>query len=175
LINAPGIGPFCPNKECDVLDSWALKEEESKEEPISIVELPEVILSNTIPYQELDGGYVMFDNKHMHKDVLLGMRPDILKLVADSGKETKTNFGTTFPTIAGKGDTFVRVDSLPNKVYKFDGARWILVNKDQTNTYLHDQEYIKYLVQKIEEGEYDIELLSEIERQQIEDYLTKNS
>jgi len=175
LINAPGIGPFCPNKECDVLDSWALKEEESKEEPISIVELPEVIVSNTIPYQELDGGYVMFDNKHMHKDVLLGMRPDILKLVADSGKETKTNFGTTFPTIAGKGDTFVRVDSLPNKVYKFDGARWIMVNKDQTNTYLHDQEYIKYLVQKIEEGEYDIELLSEIERQQIEDYLTKNS
>jgi len=175
LIVAPGIGPFCPNKECDVLDSWALKDEEAKEEPISVVELPEVIVSNTIPYQELDGGYVMFDNKHMHKDVLLGMRPDILKLVADSGKETKTNFGTLFPTIAGKGDTFVRVDSLPNKVYKFDGARWIMVNKDQTNTYLHDQEYIKYLVQKIEEGEYDIELLSEIERQQIEDYLTKNT
>jgi len=175
LIVAPGIGPFCPNKECDVLDSWALKDEEDKEEPIAVVELPEVILSNTIPYQELDGGYVMFDNKHMHKDVLSNMRPDILKLVADSGKETKTNFGTSFPTIAGKGDTFVRVDSLPNKVYKFDGARWIMVNKDQTNTYLHDQEYIKYLVQKIEEGEYDIELLSEIERQQIEDYLTKNS
>ena len=175
LIVAPGIGPFCPNKECDVLDSWALKDEEDKEEPIAVVELPEVILSNTIPYQELDGGYVMFDNKHMHKDVLSNMRPDILKLVADSGKETKTNFGTSFPTIAGKGDTFVRVDSLPNKVYKFDGARWILVNKDQTNNYLHDQEYIKYLVQKIEQGEYDIELLSEIERQQIEDYLTKNS
>ena len=175
LIVAPGIGPFCPNRECDVLDSWALKDEEDKEEPIAVVELPEVIESNTIPYQELDGGYVMFDNKHMHKDVLTGMRPDILKLVADSGKQTKTNFGTSFPTIAGKGDTFVRVDSLPNKVYKFDGARWIIVNKDQSNTYLHDQEYIKYLVQKIEEGEYDIELLSEIEKQQIEDYLTKNS
>ena len=193
LINAPGIGPFCPNKECDVLDGWALKDSEPVEityippEPIEIkmeyvadepkksVELPEVIQANTIPYQELDGGYVMFDGKHMHKDVLTGMRPDILKLVADSGKETKTNFGTSFPTIAGKGDTFVRVDSLPNKVYKFDGARWIMVNKDQSNTYLHDQEYIKYLVQKIEEGEYDIELLSEIERQQIEDYLTKNN
>ena len=185
LINAAGIGPFCPNKECDVSDNT------SGAEPIEItyippkpiviaeskkpVELPEIIQANTIPYQELDGGYVMFDNKHMHKDVLLGMRPDFLKLVADSGKETKTNFGTSFPTIAGKGDTFVRVDSLPNKVYKFDGARWIMVNKDQSNTYLHDQEYIKYLVQKIEEGEYDIELLSEIEKQQIEDYLTKNA
>ena len=177
LVDAPGIGPFCPNKECDVFDSPYLQDIEpvAIEEPIKIVELPEVIQSNTIPYQELDGGYVMFDNKHMHKDVLTGMRPDILKLVADSGKSTKTNFGTSFPTIAGKGDTFVRVDSLPNKVYKFDGARWIMVNKDQSNTYLHDQEYIKYLVQKIEEGEYDIELLSEIEKQQIEDYLTKNS
>jgi len=177
LINAAGIGPFCPNKECDVFDSPYLQDIEPVviEEPIKIVELSEVIESNTIPYQELDGGYVMFDNKHMHKDVLTGMRPDILKLVADSGKQTKTNFGTSFPTIAGKGDTFVRVDSLPNKVYKFDGARWIMVNKDQSNNYLHDQEYIKYLVQKIEEGEYDIELLSEIEKQQIEDYLTKNS
>jgi hypothetical protein len=39
---------------------------------------------------------------------------------------------------------------------------------------LHDQEYIKYLVKKIEAGEYDIELLSDIERQQIEEYLTKS-
>jgi hypothetical protein len=99
----------------------------------------------------------------------------MLKLVADSGRESKTSFGTSFPALSTKGDTFVRVDSLPNKVYKFDGARWILINKDQTNNYLHDQEYIKYLVQKIESGEYDIELLSESERQQIEEYLTKKS
>jgi len=175
LVDAPGIGPFCPNKECDVFDSPYLQDEEVVTTPTIASGLPNVMQSTTIPYQELDGGYVMFDNKHMHKDVLASMRPDMLKLIADSGKSTKTNFGTSFPTIAGKGDTFVRVDSLPNKVYKFDGTRWIVVNKDQSNTYLHDQEYIKYLVQKIDEGEYDIELLSEIEKQQIEDYLTKNS
>jgi homospermidine synthase len=103
------------------------------------------------------------------------MRPDILKLVADSGRESKTSFGTSFPIIAGKGDTFVRVDSLPNKVYKFDGSRWIVVNKEQSTSYLYDQEYIKYLVEKIDKGEYDIELLSETEKQQIEEYLTKNT
>ena len=134
------------------------------------IELPDQITANTIPYQELDGGYVMFDGKHMHKDVLLGMRPDIVL-----GRETKTSFGTTFPVIASKGDTFVRVDSLPNKVYKFDGTRWIVINKEQSTSYLYDQEYIKYLVQKIESGEYDIELLSESEKQQIEEYLTKKS
>jgi hypothetical protein len=49
------------------------------------------------------------------------------------------------------------------------------VNKDQSTSYTYDQEYIKYLVGKVENGEYDVELLSEIEKQQIEEYLTKNS
>ena len=204
LIIAPGIGPFCPNKECDVSDNTSGAEpiEFTYIPPAPIVintdpnfegikvdgewvqtgpafeeklkaTLPEIIESNTIPYQELDGGYVMYDNKHMHKDVLLGMRPDMLKLVADSGRESKTSFGTSFPALASKGDTFVRVDVLPNKVYKFDGTRWIVINKSQSTSYLYDQEYIKYLVKKIESGEYDIELLSDTEKQQIEDYLTK--
>jgi hypothetical protein len=203
LMNAPGIGPFCPNKECDVADNTLgvepieityippkpIVEDAPNFEAIKVdgewvqtgpnfkettnVNLPDTIESNTIPYTELDGGYVMFDGKHMHKDVLLGMRPDMLKLVADSGRESKTSFGTSFPILASKGDTFVRVDTLPNKVYKFDGTRWIVVNKAQSTSYLYDQEYIKYLVKKIESGEYDIELLSDTEKQQIEDYLTK--
>ena len=205
LMNAPGIGPFCPNKECDVVDNTSgaepiqityistnpIVEDAPNFEAIKVdgewvqtgpnfeekskATLPEIIESNTIPYQELEGGYVMFDGKHMHKDVLSGMRPDILKLVADSGRESKTSFGTSFPIIAGKGDTFVRVDSLPNKVYKFDGSRWIVINKEQSTSYLYDQEYIKYLVEKIDKGEYDIELLSDSEKQQIEEYLTKNT
>ena len=200
LIDAPGIGPFCPNKECDVFDNTkGVEPIEIKyipPEPIiddapnfegikvdgewvqtgpNFKEIPEVEASNTIPYQELDGGYVMFDGKHMHKDVLLGMRPDMLRLVADSATLTSTGFGTSFPALAKKGDTFVRVDLLPNKVYKFDGKRWMQVNKDQSTSYTYDQEYIKYLVGKVENGEYDVELLSEIEKQQIEEYLTKKS
>jgi hypothetical protein len=205
LINAPGIGPFCPNKECDVSDNTSgaepiqityiptkpMVEDAPNFEAIKVdgewiqtgpdfdetlkVDLPDSIESNTIPYTELDGGYVMFGGKHMHKDVLTGMRPDMLKLVADSGRASKTSFGTSFPILASKGDTFVRVDALPNKVYKFDGTRWIVVNKAQSTSYLYDQEYIKYLVKKIESGEYDIELLSDTEKQQIEEYLTKNN
>ena len=198
LIVAPGIGPFCPNKECDVFDNTKGVEPMEIKLPKPIIddapnfegikvegewvqtgpnfkEIPEVEASNTIPYQELDGGYVMFDGKHMHKDVLLGMRPDMLKVVADSATLTSTGFGTSFPALAKKGDTFVRVDLLPNKVYKFDGKRWMQVNKDQSTSYTYDQEYIKYLVGKVENGEYDVELLSEIEKQQIEEYLTKKS
>ena len=203
LVNAPGIGPFCPNKKCDVFDGPYL------EEPVEIMYIPpapiavdtapnfegvkvdgewvqtgpvfeekpkveEFVVSNTKAFEELEGGYVMYDGKHMHKDVLLNMRPDIIRLIADADRASNTSFGTSFPAIAKKGDTFVRVDSLPNKVYKFDGNRWIVINKDQSTSYLFNQEYIKYLVQKIEAGEYDIELLSDIERHQIEEYLTKS-
>ena len=201
LMNAPGIGPFCPNKDCDVADNT------SGAEPIEITYIPPkpIVLdtdpnfegikvdgewvqtgpnfkeihdteaSKTTTYEELDGGYVNYDGKHMHKDALLSMRPDMLRLVADSATLTSTGFGTSFPALAKKGDTFVRVDLLPNKVYKFDGTRWIQVNKDQSTSYVYDQEYIKYLVDKIDKGQYDPDLLSDIERQQIEDYLTKNS
>jgi hypothetical protein len=225
LINAPGIGPFCPNKECDVADNttgveWEFTPEPkkslleqhpylskpfvsfdvkpmvaTKEEPIqeiveSVPEEPvkEITVDSTKPidivtegvtiskpFKELDGGYVSFEGRHMHRDVLRGDRPDLFRLVADSARSANTSFGTEFPKVAEKGDTFVRVDVLPNRVYKFDGTRWIEVNKDTSKSYVHDQEYIKYLVTKIDSGEYDIELLSESEKEQIEEYLTKKS
>jgi hypothetical protein len=60
-------------------------------------------------------------------------------------------------------------------VFKFSGDKWIEVNKDLTDTYLYDEEYIRYLVTKIETNEYDVELLSNNERLQIEHYLDKIS
>jgi hypothetical protein len=92
-------------------------------------------------------------------------------LTADSGRSITTNFGTKFPDTSGKGDVFVRVDVLPNRVFKFDGRKWIEINKEQSDSYLHDQKYIDYLVNKIEKGEYDPELLSDSEKEQIESYL----
>ena len=180
LINAPGIGPFCPNKECDVFDGPLLKENpiEITYIPVAKTEVDQIETTGiTIakPFTELEGGYVVYEGKHMHKEVLKNMRPDVLKLVADSARQINTNFGTEFPKMAEKGDTFVRVDVLPNKVYKFDGIRWISVNKEQSTSYLYDQEYISYLVGKIEAGEYDVELLSDIENQQIEEFLTKKT
>ena len=214
LLNAPGIGPFCPNKECDVIDGPFEEPEEEpkslleqhpyltkpfvsfdvkpmvapKEEPIQEEPVKELTVDSTQPidivtegvtqpkpFKELEGGYVTFEGKHMHRDVLMGAHPEVFKLVADSARSANTSFGTEFPKIAEKGDTFVRVDVLPNRVYKFDGTRWIMVNKDTSKSYIHDQEYIKYLVSKIDSGEYDIELLSESEKEQIEEYLTKKS
>lgn len=93
---------------------------------------------------------------------------------ADVGYQSNTNFGTTFPKIAKKGDIFVRVDVMPNRVFKFDGQKWIEINKEKTDTYLFDQEYVKYLVDQIDKGQYDPELLSDAEQDQIRIYLNGN-
>lgn len=183
LINATGIGPFCPNKECDVIDG------PFEEEPVEITYIPPVTqpvlidepeiatdgVTKENPVTELEGGYVVFEGKHMHKDVLKDMRPDVLKLVADNARASHSSFGSEFPKIATRGDTFVRVDVLPNRVYKFDGTRWIIVNKDLTTSYATDESYLKYVLTKIEQGEYDVDMLSDQERQQLEEYLTKKS
>jgi hypothetical protein len=107
----------------------------------------------------------------MHRDALKELRPDLFKITADTTTSISTNFGTQFPKFSSKGDIFVRVDVLPNRVFKFDGKRWIEVNKEITQTYLQNDDYIQFLISKIDNGEYDVEQLSEKEREQIESFL----
>jgi hypothetical protein len=123
------------------------------------------------PVTDLGNGYVIYDDKSFNKDALKELQPSLFALRADSLNPINTNFGTEFPKISNKGDVFVRVDILPNKVFKFDGKRWIEINKNLSDSYLTDVDYIQYLINKIHAGEYDIELLTDIEKQQIQDYL----
>jgi hypothetical protein len=131
------------------------------------------IKTDGVTIEQLDNDYLMFEGKAITKHALESMRPNIFAARPDA-EQINTNFGITFPVISKKGDIFVRVDSLPNRVYKFDGLKWIEVNKEQTDSYLYDKEYLNYLVVKIEKGEYDLELLSENEKVEIEQYLRSN-
>lgn len=126
-------------------------------------------------YQRVLGSDYVIDleGKAIHQDALRQQLPDLF-LKADGGKSVVTSFGTEFPNLATKGDVFVRVDHMPNRVYKFEGHKWIEINKETTDTYLFDEEYIKYLIAKIESGEYDVDLLSDKEKTQIEEYLQAN-
>jgi hypothetical protein len=83
-------------------------------------------------------------------------------------------FGTDFPVQASKGDMFLRVDQLPSKLYKFNGNVWIEVDKKLVDNYAYDDAYINHLIEKIGNGEYDPDLLSDIERESIEEKLRKS-
>lgn len=100
-----------------------------------------------------------------------------MKLVADNdpGKETKSGFGTEFPTDPGRGDTFVRVDQFPNVVYKYNGSNWMEVDKNLTDSYTYDTAYIDHLIDRIARGEYDPDLLSETEREQVAERLQQTN
>ena len=96
--------------------------------------------------------------------------PDF-SITEEESTESRVGFGTEFPNAPQKGDMFLRVDYLPSRLYKWNDKKWIEVDKERTDHFAYDQMYIKHLIEKIDLGEYDIDLLTEIEREQIQRYL----
>ena len=80
-------------------------------------------------------------------------------------------FGTVFPANPIKGDMFLRVDQLPSALYKYNGNIWIEVDKSLSDQHAYDDAYIDHLIDKISTGEYDPDLLSDAERDSIEQRL----
>jgi len=76
-------------------------------------------------------------------------------------------FGAEFPDQPNKGDTYLKVDAIPSRLYKYNGKSWIHIDKDLSDNYTYDTAYIDYLIAKIESGEYDPDLLSDQEQEQI--------
>ena len=98
-------------------------------------------------------------------------------LVADNDPvphDVKSDFGTSFPSNAKKGDMYLRVDYLPTKLFKYNGIKWMEVDKASTDSYAFNEEYIKYVIERIDSGEYSLDDLTQTEQDQIAEYLSKN-
>ena len=121
--------------------------------------------------------YVSVEGKSTSLAALRGSNPSLFQALvatADGTVGAKVNFGTEFPRYSRRGDIFTRVDVLPNRVYKFTGHRWIEVKREDSQTYLDNEEYVQHLIQKLETGEYDPEWLTDDEREQIAKILTNS-
>jgi hypothetical protein len=92
----------------------------------------------------------------------------------EGNAQVSADFGTTFPAIANKGDMYLRVDYLPTRLFKFNGNTWMHVEKTASDSYTYNEEYVKYLIEKIESGEYSLDDLTQPEQDQIAEYLNKN-
>jgi hypothetical protein len=239
LIIAPGIGPFCPNKECDVLDNTSgveveltqvpivtnsnsadnvsvvsdediikdiakiiekpvepkgdghlkkfaitkLEPVQVKKEPIKVTEqvvektsttdtTPIELESETVehPFKKLDNGYIEYQGKKMHPRVLKDVRPD-LGITEDEITSPKTSFGTNFPKSAFMGDQFVRVDVIPNRLFKFNGTKWIEQHRESTDVHLANEDYIKHIIEKLASGEMDPEMLTANEQDAVAQFI----
>lgn len=209
LVNAPGIGYFCPNKTCDVMDPFL-----EEEEPIAITYIPTVPAQYVAPVPDTvpssvnvandlitvdstmtvavpevstvdivtenvtiektlyhpNQGHITFEGKRMSIENLKSIRPDLIMPVSGV-MPNKIDFGAHFPTASLSGDTFIRVDVMPHRVYKFNGHKWMQVDKTENTTYLTQISYIRYLIQRLEVNEYDPDLLTYAEQDEIEAYL----
>ena len=94
--------------------------------------------------------------------------------VADNVPPTpKSDFGTVYPSNADKGDMFLRVDFLPAKLFKFNGAKWMEVSKTDNDSYAYNDTYVKFLIEKIDSGEYSFDDLTSVEQDQVTAFLGK--
>ena len=141
---------------------------------IETVQTKDIVTEGVTPITDVGDGYVKFGNGVYNKKALKEIRPDLFSIRVDNGVKSSTNFGSQFPKIAAKGDIFVRVDVLPNRVFKFDGIKWIEQNKSNTQSYLYNKDYIEFLIEKINLGEYDLDTLNEEEKSEIETYLNNS-
>jgi hypothetical protein len=188
LVNAPGIGMFCPNKECDVFDSTSgttisFTQPETPSSPV-FVDMPNFDQEEDEPANvkaAVKAWKTANPDRTLKEERRKLYRGEIdelpwMRLVPDNDqpRESNSSFGIRFPDKAAKGDTFVRVDQLPSVVYKFNGTDWILVDKNLTDNYTYDTAYIDHLIARLETGEYEIELLTDSERAQITQRLENN-
>jgi len=122
-------------------------------------------------YSDLGNGYVQYNGKVYAKEAFSVSFKDIVAR-PDIDIDTNVDFGTRFPEQPTKGDLFLRVDHLPTKLYKYNGAKWIEVDKDQNTSILNDDSYIELLIDKLADGTYEPDMLSDHERDIVEKYLT---
>ena len=128
---------------------------------------------------DLDAEYINYQGKLWRREALMSMHPELwnskIKIKEDTNDDpANVRFGVEWPKFAEKGDQFLRVDYLPTKLFKYNGNQWIEIDKNTTDTYSYDKNYIEYLIEKIASGEYDPELLSDSERAQLQNILARD-
>ena len=113
---------------------------------------------------------VRYKGKVYNLDAFNKLYPS-MAITADNDRleeASQCGFGERFPDNPMKGDMFIRTDYLPDRLFKWNGIKWIEVDKNSTDSYTYNQAYIQYLIQKLEAGEYEIEDLSDAEQAQVE-------
>lgn len=121
-----------------------------------------------------DHGYVTYQGKTYSKEAIQKLFPSLKLQEDDTAASGTVGFGIGFPTDPSKGDMFLRVDNLPTRLYKYNGTKWIEIDKSTSDSYAYNQGYIEYLITAISAGNYDPEMLSNSERLQLEEYLRQD-
>lgn len=66
----------------------------------------------------------------------------------------------------------MRVDTLPNKLFRWTGTNWMQLDKQLTDTYLND-EYVEHLTDQVQRGYTDVDDLTVQEQEEVENAIQR--
>jgi cell division protein FtsB len=79
----------------------------------------------------------------------------------------RVSFGTQFPNQPEKNEIFLRVDYLPSRLFKFNGKKWVTVNKEMSEKWLYDDKYIDQLIEQLSLENISLDDLTALEQDRI--------
>lgn len=148
---------------------WEMVKPQPKINPIDTIP--------TVPKVEEPAPEPKEEYKNGDRPFMSGRRgEEKFQVETESLPETSDKFtwGSDYPINANRGDLFLRTDTVPMALYKYNGNKWIAVDKKLNDRYTFDDQYIDFLIGQISSGQYDPELLTDSERLQIEQRLRKD-
>lgn len=181
---APGIGPFCANPDCDVVDNWNIvKPQPNKsvvdykvldDNPVDVAESGDdlddeqdlKIKEAMKLWKKLNPNQTLKEQRAKLRAGTIDHLPwlDLLDMVPP-----RFSFQPTEPKHRDKGDMWMRTNKIPHNLFKFSGQYWIMVDKDQNSSYTNENAYLEFLMQEVAQGRYDVSMLTEVETQAIAD------
>jgi len=140
------------------------------EKPVEVIREVEVIKQDDSKIKELESEIENLKKQLEPKQpanipLALG---DALSAKADGAEpNAPSGFGTEFPANPQVGQLFLRVDTIPNTLYKWNGVKWIQVDKNQNTSYVNNERLISTLMDKLRAGEIEWEDLTPAEQDAI--------
>jgi hypothetical protein len=173
----PPVEPIPEVTKDTVVEETQHKEEKTRtltREEINIIKHALGDVNHVTPYEKIDENFIRINGKTYHRLTLSENGfDDVLADLINPGVKSQSSatFGVNFPERPNKGDMHVHIGVLPSKLYKFSGSGWMEVDKNISDSYTHNEAYIKFLVEKIEHKELSLDDLSDSESDMILEYL----
>ena len=165
LVDVPSIGFVCANPDCDPV------EEEVQEEVQEEVDNDSEAVKEAKRRWKADNPKETLKNQRRLVDAGFIDHSPWEDYLNTSDEDSDIPYGDQLPESSAKGDMYLNITYQPTKLFKYNGQKWIEVDKKLTDRYVYNDSYIDYLISKISSGEYDPELLNDSERSQIEEKL----
>jgi hypothetical protein len=112
--------------------------------------------------------YTSFNGKVYRDDALISAFPEF-----HFNFNAAVRSGDVFPSVASTGTMFIRTNTSPTELYIHNNNEWSKVDKNLLNHSAYSHEYIKALIKKLGNHNYNPELLNDLEVQHIEELLTR--